>query len=110
VLGLVAASMVLWASARHAGEEPKRGGSAIDIDDDVLETFAVVGTHAEVAEKLLQRFGDVVTSCEFSIAVRNQRDKERLAQIVKDVHSHPPDIGRQQRRSPSRERCGMALW
>jgi probable F420-dependent oxidoreductase len=65
------------------------------IDDAVLETFAVVGTHAEIAEKLRRRFGDVVTSCEFSIAVRNQEDKERLAQIVKDVHSHPPDAVRQ---------------
>jgi alkanesulfonate monooxygenase SsuD/methylene tetrahydromethanopterin reductase-like flavin-dependent oxidoreductase (luciferase family) len=61
------------------------------IGDDVLETFAVVGTHAEIAEKLRRRFGDVVTSCEFSISVRNQADKERLAQIVKDVHAHPSD-------------------
>ena len=65
------------------------------IDDDVLDTFAVVGTHAEIAEKLRRRFGDVVTSCEFSIAVRNHGDKERLAQIVKDVHTHPPDAVRQ---------------
>jgi len=60
----------------------------------VLETFAVLGTHAEIAEKLGRRFGDVVTSCEFSISVRNQADKERLAQIVKDVHAHPPDAVR----------------
>ncbi|HEY7085847.1 MAG TPA: TIGR03617 family F420-dependent LLM class oxidoreductase [Hyphomicrobiaceae bacterium] len=65
------------------------------IDDDVLETFAVVGTHAEIAEKLHRRFGEVVTSCEFSIAVKNQADKERLAQIVKDVHTHPLDAVRQ---------------
>jgi len=64
------------------------------INDDVLEIFAVVGTYAEIAEKLRRRFGDVVTSCEFSIPVKNQADKERLAQIVKDVHTHPPDAVR----------------
>ena len=73
------------------------------IDDDVLEIFAVVGTHAEIAKKLRRRFGDVVTSCEFSIAVRNHGEKERLAQIVKDVHTHPPDAVRQRLGATSAE-------
>ena len=54
----------------------------------------MIGTHDEIAGKLQQRFGDVVTNCEFSIAVKNQADKERLAQIVKDVHAHPLDAVR----------------
>jgi len=65
------------------------------ICDEVLNTFAVVGTHDEIAEKLRRRFGDVVTSCEFSIAVNNEADKARLTQIVKDVHAQAADAVRQ---------------
>ena len=45
-LGLVAASMVLLASAGHAGEEPKRGGSAIVVigaDPAILNPNVTVG-------------------------------------------------------------------
>ena len=54
----------------------------------------MTGTHQEIAARLLQRFGDVVTNCEFSIAVRGPADKEQLAQIVQDVHAHPLDAVR----------------
>jgi hypothetical protein len=61
------------------------------IDDKVLDVFAVIGTHTEIAEKLRRRFGDVATSCEFSIVVRNQAEHDLLAQIVKDIEPHPSD-------------------
>jgi probable F420-dependent oxidoreductase len=65
------------------------------ISDEVLDRYAVIGSHDEIADKLRERLGGVVTNCEFSIAVKNQADKELLAQIVKDVHSHPLDAVRQ---------------
>ncbi len=64
------------------------------ITDEILDLFAVTGTHQEIAARLLQRFGDVVTNCEFSIAVKGPADKEQLAQIVQDVHAHPLDAVR----------------
>jgi probable F420-dependent oxidoreductase len=68
------------------------------VSDEILNIFAVVGTHEEIAERLLQRFGGIVTNCEFSIAVKGQTDKERLAQIVSDVHAHPLDAVRRRLR------------
>ena len=37
--------------------------------------------------ELCDRFGKVVTHCEFSIAVRNDADREILRGIAKDIHS-----------------------
>jgi probable F420-dependent oxidoreductase len=64
------------------------------VTDEVLGIYAVIGTHEEIAEKLTRRFGDVVTNCEFSIAVRSGADREQLAQIVAHVHAQPPDAVR----------------
>jgi hypothetical protein len=52
------------------------------VSDEVLNLFAVVGTHDEISDKLCQRFADVVTSCEFSIAVRGAADRQQLARIA----------------------------
>jgi len=57
------------------------------VSDQVLDLFAVVGTHAEIAGKLGQRFNGVVTSCEFSIAVNDARDQATLAAIVAELHA-----------------------
>jgi probable F420-dependent oxidoreductase len=64
------------------------------ISDEVLDRFAVIGTHDEIAKKLLQRFGGIVTACEFSIAVKSPADRERLAQIVRDVQADSLDVVR----------------
>jgi probable F420-dependent oxidoreductase len=64
------------------------------ISDEVLNKYAVIATHEEIADALLQRFGGIVTNCEFSIAVRNEADRECLAQIVKSVHAQSLDAVR----------------
>jgi probable F420-dependent oxidoreductase len=64
------------------------------ISDEILDLFAVTGTHEEIAAKLCQRFGDCVTHCEFSIAVKTAADRERLASIVADVQSGSLDAVR----------------
>ena len=56
------------------------------VSDEILQLYAVVGTHAEIGSKLNQRFNDVVTHCEFSIAVAEARDKAMLTQIVAQAH------------------------
>jgi probable F420-dependent oxidoreductase len=64
------------------------------ITDDVLRQFVVVGTYDVIGRKLLERFGPVVTHCEFSIAVRNERDRERLAELVRTIRPASADAAR----------------
>jgi hypothetical protein len=71
------------------------------VSDEVLDLFAVVGRHEEIAARLLARFGDVVTHCEFSIAVKGPGDKERLAQIAAAAQARPSDAVRQRLTGPS---------
>jgi probable F420-dependent oxidoreductase len=52
------------------------------IDDDVLHTFVTIGTHDEIADRLHDRFGAVVTHCEFSVAVDDESDRAALAAMV----------------------------
>ena len=55
------------------------------IDDDVLHTFVTIGTYDEIATRLHDRFGDIVTHCEFSIAVADDADRAALAAMVADL-------------------------
>jgi probable F420-dependent oxidoreductase len=56
------------------------------IDDEVLGTFVTIGTHDQIATRLHDRFGDVVTHCEFSIAVGDEGDRAALAAMIADLH------------------------
>ena len=53
----------------------------------MLHQFVVVGTYSEIGRKLVERYGSVVTHCEFSIAVKNDADRERLRALAKDIQS-----------------------
>jgi len=55
------------------------------VDDSVLNTFVTVGTYDDIAEKLLGRYGDVVTDIEFSIAVRNGEERLTLAKLAAQI-------------------------
>jgi probable F420-dependent oxidoreductase len=57
------------------------------VDDEVLRQFAVIGTHDTIADQLLARYGDVVTDIEFSIAVRDDDDRQRLADLARIIQS-----------------------
>jgi hypothetical protein len=57
------------------------------ISDDILEQFVVFGTYDVIGRKLLDRYGDVVTNCEFSIAVRSDGEKQIMQQLVCDLHA-----------------------
>jgi alkanesulfonate monooxygenase SsuD/methylene tetrahydromethanopterin reductase-like flavin-dependent oxidoreductase (luciferase family) len=88
-LGDMARQLSLFARAQDWEKMPGY------ISDEILNLYAVIGTHDEIAERLCQRFGGIITDCEFSIAVKNDADKERLARIVKHVHADPLDTVRQ---------------
>ena len=57
------------------------------ISDEVLHRFVVIGTYDEIGQKLVERYGAVVTDCEFSIAVKNDADRETLARLVTEVRA-----------------------
>jgi probable F420-dependent oxidoreductase len=80
-LGDLADKLKLLSRAQRWEEMPQL------ISDDVLQTFATVGTHDEIAKKLLDRFGGCVTDCEFSIAVGSNADKERLRDLARTIQS-----------------------
>jgi probable F420-dependent oxidoreductase len=61
------------------------------IDDDVLHRFVTIGTYDQIARKLTDRFGKVVTHCEFSIAVKTDADKERLRDLARTIQSQSLD-------------------
>jgi len=55
--------------------------------DDVLHTFVTIATYDTIGRKLCDRYGGVVTNCEFSVAVKNNSDRERLRQLASDIQS-----------------------
>jgi probable F420-dependent oxidoreductase len=61
------------------------------IDDDVLDQFVTIGTYDVIGDRLMERYGDVVTDIEFSIAVRDDTDRRTLAELARHVRSAPDD-------------------
>ena len=61
------------------------------IDDDVLRQFVTIGTYDVIGDRLVERYGDVVTDIEFSIAIRDDDDRRRLADIARQVQAVPDD-------------------
>ena len=58
------------------------------INDEVLDKFAVIGTHDQIARKLCDRFGHLVTNIEFSIAVKSAADRHTLTRLAREVQAH----------------------
>lgn len=61
------------------------------IDDEVLHAYVTIGLYDEIGDRLLDRFGDVVTDIEFSIAVKDDDDRQTLAGLARQVQGHPED-------------------
>jgi len=64
------------------------------ISDEVLHRFAVIGTYDTIGRRLTERFADVVTDIEFSIAVQDERDQETLAGLARAIQAVPEDRAR----------------
>jgi probable F420-dependent oxidoreductase len=80
-LGDLADELKLLSRAQRWEEMPRY------ISDDILHTFVTVGTYDEIAGKLCDRYGGVVTHCEFSIPVANEADKDRLRTLARTIQS-----------------------
>ncbi|MBS0548677.1 MAG: TIGR03617 family F420-dependent LLM class oxidoreductase [Proteobacteria bacterium] len=78
-LGDLADRLKLLSRAQKWEEMPQH------IDDEVLHQFVTIGTYDTIAAKLLDRFGGLITDCEFSIAVKTDEDKERLRALAKEI-------------------------
>jgi probable F420-dependent oxidoreductase len=57
------------------------------ISDETLDRFVVIGTHDEIGRRLLDRYRDVVTDIEFSIAVENDDDRAVLADLAATIQA-----------------------
>ena len=57
------------------------------IDDEILHAFVTIGTYDDIAARLHERYGAVVTHCEFSVAVGDEADREALAAMVAGLHA-----------------------
>jgi probable F420-dependent oxidoreductase len=57
------------------------------ITDEILDQFAVVGTFDEIGDKLIKRYGHVVTNAEFSIPIAGERDLHTLRELIKVIHA-----------------------
>ncbi|HXP05327.1 MAG TPA: TIGR03617 family F420-dependent LLM class oxidoreductase [Stellaceae bacterium] len=52
------------------------------ISDEMLDHYAVIGTHDEIAQKLNERFSGVASHLEFAIPVTDDADKESLRGLL----------------------------
>ena len=52
-----------------------------------VPTHACVGTYREIADIIKSRYRELVSSTEFSIPVRNARDKEALGVLLADLRN-----------------------
>ena len=57
------------------------------VDDEMLNTFAVVGRHDEIADKIVERFSGLLTDVGFSTTVENEDDLESLKAMVRRVQT-----------------------
>jgi len=87
-LGELADELKLLSRAQRWEEMPRF------ITDDILHTFVTVGTYDQIASKLGERYGGVVTHCEFSIPVNNGADRERLSDLARTIQSQSLDKAR----------------
>lgn len=84
-LGDLADKLKLLSRAQRWEEMPQH------ISDEVLHRFVTIGTYDQIGHRLTDRFGKVVTHCEFSIAVKNDADKERLRDLARTIQSQSLD-------------------
>lgn len=57
------------------------------IGDEMLDHYAVIGTHDEIAGKLNARFGQVASHLEFAIPVASEADKAALGDLLRSLRT-----------------------
>jgi probable F420-dependent oxidoreductase len=77
--GEVARSLQSYSRAQRWEEMPGL------ISDEMLDHYAVIGTHDEIAGKLKARFAGVASRLEFAIPVGGETDKATLGDLLKQL-------------------------
>lgn len=62
------------------------------ISDEVLHQFVTIGRYDEIADKLIGRFGGVVTNIEFSIAAKTEAERQLLADMAEKLQADDTDV------------------
>jgi len=80
-LGDLADELAVLSKQQRWEEMPGR------ISEEVLHTFATVGTYDEIGRRLAERYGGLVHRIEFSIPCDMPAERERLGELVREVHA-----------------------
>lgn len=78
-LGSLADEMAKLSKAQRWEEMPER------ISDEVLHTYATVGTYDEIGRKLVERYGGLCTDVEFSIPCTTPEEKATMRDLIEQV-------------------------
>jgi probable F420-dependent oxidoreductase len=78
-LGDLAAELAVLSRAQRWEEMPSR------ITDEVLHTYALVGTYAQIGRKLVERYRGLVTDVEFSIPATTPGEQGILRELVQEI-------------------------
>ena len=57
------------------------------ITDDMLEEFAVIGTHDEIVKKITERCAGVIDRVNFTLPTRTPEDEERMQAMIKELQA-----------------------
>jgi len=60
---------------------------ATRITDDMLEEFAVIGTHDEIVKKIIAKSAGVIDRMTFAIPTRNPDEEEMLKSMIKELQA-----------------------
>ncbi len=78
-LGKLADEMAVLSKAQRWEEMPAR------INDEVLHTYATVGTYDEIGRRLVERYGGIVSDIEFSIPCTTPEEKAMMRHLIAQV-------------------------
>ena len=56
-----------------------------EITDEMLESFAVVGTYDEIGKKIRSTYGKYASSVSFGMNVQNEEEENILRDVIKDL-------------------------
>ena len=80
-LGALADEMAVLSKAQRWEEMPAR------ITDEVLHTYATVGTYDEIGGKLVERYGGIVSDIEFSIPCASAAEQATMRNLIRQLRT-----------------------
>ena len=80
-MGALADEMAVLSKAQRWEEMPAR------ITDEVLHTYATVGTYDEIGGKLVERYGGIVSDIEFSIPCASAAEQATMRNLIRQLRT-----------------------